>query len=52
MDKLKTGEAEKVVSATAEAISKRPAAFPVLIATSAEKGGAIDELRAAIADLI
>ena len=52
MDKLKTGEAEKVVGATAEAISKRPAAFPVLIATSAEKGGGIDELRAAIASLI
>lgn len=48
-DKLKAGEAETVAAATLKAISKRPAAFPEVAVTSAEKGGGLPELRAAIA---
>jgi GTP-binding protein len=48
-DKLKAGEAEAVAAATLKAISKRPAAFPEVAVTSAEKGGGLPELRAAIA---
>jgi GTP-binding protein len=38
-----------VVAATAAKIVKRPAAFPRVIATSAEKGYGLAELRAEIA---
>jgi len=48
-DKLKAAEAEAMVQATLIAISRRPAAFPRVLATSAEKGGGIAELRAEIA---
>ena len=47
-DKLKKGEAEVVQAATLKAISKRPAAFPAVIVTSAEKGDGMPELRAEI----
>lgn len=47
-DKLKKGEAEVVQAATLKAISKRPAAFPAVIVTSAEKGLGMPELRAEI----
>ena len=47
-DKLKKGEAEKVQAATLKAISKRPAAYPAVIVTSAEKGEGLPELRAEI----
>ena len=47
-DKLKKGEAEAVQAATLKAISKRPAAFPAVIVTSAEKGLGMPELRAEI----
>ncbi|MBI1200267.1 MAG: YihA family ribosome biogenesis GTP-binding protein [Phenylobacterium sp.] len=47
-DKLKRGEAEAVVADTLKKISKRPAAFPRVLATSAEKGTGIPELRAEI----
>ena len=50
-DKIKPPEVEKLMVETAEAIRKRPAAFPVIIATSSEKGGGLDELRATIASL-
>jgi len=43
-DKLKPEEA--VVARTQEAIRKRPASFPRVLATSAEKGTGIPELRA------
>jgi GTP-binding protein len=36
------------VTETLEKIRKRPAAYPEVIATSAEKGSGIEELRAAI----
>ncbi|MNS31681.1 GTP-binding protein YsxC [compost metagenome] len=47
-DKLKKGEAEKVQAETLKAISKRPAAFPAVLVTSAEKGTGMPELRAEI----
>jgi GTP-binding protein len=48
-DKLKPAEVEKVAAETLQAISKRPAAFPRVAATSSEKGTGIPELRAEIA---
>ena len=48
-DKLKRGEAEAVTARTLAAVSKRPAAFPRVLATSAEKGDGLAELRAEIA---
>ena len=48
-DKLKAGEVAAVAAATTAAIAKRPAAFPRVIATSAEKGDGMAELRAEIA---
>lgn len=50
-DKLKQAERDKVLAATMQAISKRPAAFPDVIITSSEKGWGIPELRAGIAGL-
>ena len=48
-DKLKPAEVAKVTEQSLKAISKRPAAFPRLIATSSEKGTGLPELRAEIA---
>jgi GTP-binding protein len=48
-DKLKPAEAEKVTAATLAAVSKRPAAFPRVLATSTVTGQGIAELRAEIA---
>jgi GTP-binding protein len=48
-DKMKPHEVEAMVLRTQAAIAKRPAAFPRVIATSAEKGGGLPELRAEIA---
>ena len=48
-DKLKPAEVAKVTEATLKAVSKRPAAFPRVLATSAETGLGIPELRAEIA---
>jgi GTP-binding protein len=47
-DKLKPAEVEAVTARTLAAIAKRPAAFPRVLATSAEKGIGIPELRAEI----
>lgn len=47
-DKLKPREVEAVVAQTAAKIVRRPAAFPRVLATSAEKGTGIPELRAEI----
>jgi GTP-binding protein len=44
-DKLKADEVDKVLEATRKAIAKRPAAFPRVLATSAEKGTGLPELR-------
>lgn len=51
LDKIKDGERAGLVNATAERLRKRPAAFPLLLATSSETGEGIAELRAAIAEL-
>ena len=48
-DKLKPAEVAEVLARTAQAIAKRPAAFPQALATSAAKGTGIPELRAGIA---
>ena len=50
-DKLKGPERDKVLAATTQAISRRPAAFPDVIITSSEKGWGIPELRAEIAGM-
>jgi GTP-binding protein len=50
-DKLKPTELAACVSACGEAIKKRPAAHPEVLATSAETGAGIPELRAVIAAL-
>ena len=47
-DKLKPAEVAAVTARTLAAIAKRPAAFPRVLATSAEKGTNIPELRAEI----
>jgi GTP-binding protein len=51
-DELKKSEIEKRVAATAEAIRKRPAAFPEIALTSSREGSGIPELRAAVAKLL
>jgi GTP-binding protein len=48
-DKLKADEVRAMVGRTQEAIAKRPAAFPRVLATSAERGLGLAELRAEIA---
>ena len=50
-DKLKPTELAACVAASADAIKKRPAAHPEVIATSAETGVGIEALRATIAAL-
>ncbi|MBU1346508.1 MAG: ribosome biogenesis GTP-binding protein YihA/YsxC [Alphaproteobacteria bacterium] len=47
-DKIKAHERDAVAAATLKAISKRPAAFPAVAVTSAEKGTGLPELRAEI----
>jgi len=47
-DKIKASELEAVLAATQAEARKHPAAFPVVHATSAEKGMGIEELRAAV----
>ena len=47
-DKLKPAEVETVVARTIEAIRKRPASFPRVLATSSEKGLGIPTLRAEV----
>jgi GTP-binding protein len=49
LDKLKASEIEKVRAETLDEIAKHAAAYPAIIATSAEKGTGIDELREAVA---
>jgi GTP-binding protein len=49
IDKLKASELEAVFAATLIDIGKHAAAYPELIATSAEKKTGIDDLRAAVA---
>ncbi|MCR6645974.1 MAG: ribosome biogenesis GTP-binding protein YihA/YsxC [Terricaulis sp.] len=50
-DKLKATELTETLAATQAAIAKRPAAHPIIIATSSETGLGIEALRAEIAAL-
>ena len=50
-DKIKAYGVPKLIAATAEAIKKRPAAFPGIIATSSEKRAGIEELQITLANL-
>lgn len=50
-DKLKPSEREPVLKKATEAIRKHPAAHPVVLATSSEKGDGIEALRAEITTL-
>ncbi|MES1197205.1 MAG: ribosome biogenesis GTP-binding protein YihA/YsxC, partial [Pseudomonadota bacterium] len=50
-DKIKPTELEAIRAATADAIKRRPAAHPEIIATSSETGAGLDLLRAEIAAL-
>jgi GTP-binding protein len=47
-DKLKPRDVQQVTAETLRKIAKRPAAYPRVVATSAEKGTGIPELRAEI----
>lgn len=51
-DKINRSALDKVEAETAANIARRAAAYPAIIATSAEKGGGISELRASIAALV
>ena len=51
-DELEPGETETRIAATAEAIKRRPAAFPAVLATSAHSGAGLPELRGSIIRLI
>ena len=52
LDKIAPGERARLFERTAAAISRRPAAFPLLIATSSETGEGLDQLRAAVAEIL
>ena len=49
-DKISAREVEAVTARTLAAISRRPAAFPRVLATSAEKGTGMAQLRAEVAE--
>jgi GTP-binding protein len=51
-DKINETDLAKVLERTQKAISKHPAAFPVVIATSSETALGFEELRATIAQLL
>jgi GTP-binding protein len=51
-DKLKPVEAARIVEQTARQVARRPAAFPRVLATSAENGEGLPELRAEIAGAV
>ncbi|XBQ17694.1 MAG: ribosome biogenesis GTP-binding protein YihA/YsxC [Oceanicaulis sp.] len=51
IDKLKPAEAEARLAETDAKLKRRPAAYPVVVATSSSKGEGIPELRAEIAEI-
>jgi GTP-binding protein len=51
IDKIKASELDAVLAATDSEIRRRPAAYPIMIATSSEKGIGIPELRASLTAL-
>jgi len=52
IDKIKAAGVPRLMEETAQAIRKRAAAYPQILATSSEKGSGLDELRVAIARLL
>ncbi|SDP80791.1 GTP-binding protein [Phyllobacterium sp. YR620] len=52
IDKIKAAGVPRLMEETAQAIKKRAAAYPEILATSSEKGAGLDELRGAIALLL
>jgi GTP-binding protein len=51
-DKISRTDLERIRERTTQALAKRPAAYPHVIATSAETGTGFEELRAVIAKLL
>ncbi len=51
-DQVKPAELERCAAATTAALTKHPAAYPELLATSARTGAGIPELRAAMVRLL
>ncbi|RFC62112.1 YihA family ribosome biogenesis GTP-binding protein [Fulvimarina endophytica] len=51
IDKIKPTAVPKLIAATEEAVRKRPAAFPGIIATSSEKRAGLDDLQTALGAL-
>ncbi|MBP1841937.1 GTP-binding protein [Rhizobium petrolearium] len=51
-DKIKEPAVAKLIAETTEKIRKRPAAYPVVLSTSSEKGRGLDELRQAITETV
>lgn len=51
-DKISTSALEDVTADTVAKLKSHPAAFPIVIATSSEKGTGMDELRAGIAAIL
>lgn len=51
IDKIKVGQRTRMIEATAQAISRRPAAYPMIAATSSDKKIGLADLRAEIASL-
>jgi GTP-binding protein len=51
IDKLKPSDVKGVIDATQQGISRRPGAFPRLVAVSSKSGAGMDVLRAEIAAL-
>jgi GTP-binding protein len=52
LDQLKVPERQARIDETLAALARRPAAFPVVLATSSREGLGVEDLRAAIARLI
>jgi GTP-binding protein len=52
VDKIKEAGVPRLISETTEKILKRPAAFPLVLATSSEKTKGLEDLRQAIAETV
>jgi len=52
VDKIKTTQLARVIEETQTALLKRPAAHPIVLPSSSEKGTGIDDVRAAFASLV
>ena len=50
-DKVKPGALKRIIQETEAAVARHPAAHPVCLASSAETGAGLPELRAALAAL-